>query len=198
MLGRLQKWLQDQRGTYELVQFALILPVFVIFLYGSFELLKLVSIRQSLDAGTYQAARYLSVYHKTYYDSGYNRPTQDDRLQAERLIWQSLLASPFMSEDTPMYVAIRYFDGANRELSSLANFDSACSHIQESVRNNDPNLILTVRSQITLPWKGTVLGLSLGNVTISSAHTVYVDCGPWYPWPVETPQPTPTRAMGSG
>jgi len=194
MLRRVQKWLHDQRGTYELVQFALILPVFIILLYGSFELLKLVSIRQSLDAGTYQAARYLSVYHKIYYNENYNRPAQDDRLQAERLIWQSLLASPFVSEDTPMYVSIRYFNRDNQELASPVDFP--CGQIRESL--NDPNLVLTVRTQVTLPWKGTVLGLSLGNVTISSAHTVFVDCGPWYPWPVETPQPTPTRLAGGG
>ena len=192
MLRRVRRWLKDQRGTYELVQFALILPVFVMLLYGSFEILKLVAIRQSLETGTYQAARYLSVYHKTYHDPGYNRATLEERQQAERLIWESLLASPFISEETPIRVVIRYFNGANQELTSQASFDSACSDIQQSVHNNDPNLVLTVRTQVTLPWAGTVLGLSLGNVTISSAHSVFVDCGPWYPWPAETPLPTPT------
>ncbi|HUT16556.1 MAG TPA: TadE family protein, partial [Anaerolineae bacterium] len=63
MIKHLRALFRDTNGTYQLIQFVLILPIFVLILYGSFELLKLASIRQSLETGTYQAARYLSVYH---------------------------------------------------------------------------------------------------------------------------------------
>ncbi len=197
MFERLRALFRDQRGAYDLIQFALILPIFVVILYGSFELMKLASIRQSLDAGTYQAARYLSVHHKFYYDHRYNRESVDDTLRAECLIRESLLANSFISTDTPMHIVIRYFNGAGQEIRSPVNFD--CVRIKTHLDNPDTsNLVFTVRTQITLPWQASVLGLSLGNVTLTSAHTTFVDCGPWYPPPLPTPTPVPTPTPGAG
>jgi len=191
MVRRLKALLKDRKGAYDLIQFALIVPIFVLILYGSFELMKLVSIRQSLDMGTYQAARYLSVYHKFYYDSRYNRGNVDDTLRAERLIWESLQANPFLSEGTPMQVVIRYFNGAGQEIPTPVDFP--CWDIRGSLNRPDTsNLIFSVRTQLTVLWQASVLGLSMGNVTLTSAHTSFVDCGPWYPWPRLTPTPTPT------
>jgi len=191
MSRQLSALLKDKKGAYDLIQFALIIPIFVIILYGSFELAKLVSIRQSLDAGTYQAARYLSVYHKFYTDGGYNRGSRDDALRAERLIWESLLANPFISRAMPMHVMIRYFNGAGEEISSPVDFP--CTDIWSHLSNpNTSGLVFTVHTQVTLPWRSSVLGLSMGNVTLTSAHTSFIDCGPWYPWPAATPTPTPT------
>jgi len=191
MLRRLRALRQDQRGTYDLIQFALIIPVFVIILYGSFELWKLISIRQSLDVGTYQAARYMSVYHKYYFDDKYNRPSADDKLRAERLIWGALQNNSFISPELPIRVAIRYFNGAGQEIYSPVDLD--CAQIRGLLANPaTSNLIFTVRTQLTLPWQASVLGLSMGNVTLSSTHTSFVDCGPWYPPPGPTPTPAPT------
>jgi len=190
---RLRALLKDKRGTYELVQFALLVPIFVIILYGSFEMLKLISIRQSLDAGTYQAARYLSVYHRSYVDQSFNRPSVDDRQRAERLIWESLLANPFVPKDAPIYVVVRYFNRDNQEIPSPIDFP--CPQIPHNRSLlDDPNMFFTVRTQMTLPWRASVLGLSLGSITLTSAHSSFVDCGPWYPWPgpTNTPVPTPT------
>lgn len=53
--------MRDRRGSADLIQFVLILPIFVLIFYGFFEVWRLVSVKQSLHAGTYQAARYLSV-----------------------------------------------------------------------------------------------------------------------------------------
>jgi hypothetical protein len=195
MVRRLKALLKEERGAYDLIQFALIVPIFVIMLYGSFELIKLVSIRQSLDSGTYQAARYLSVYHRTYYDSKYNRENVDDTLRAERLIWESLLANPHISEATPIQVVIRYFNGAGEEISSPVDFP--CWDIKNSLNRPDTsNLIFTVRTRLTMPWQTSVLGLSMGSITVASAHTSFVDCGPWYPPPRPTPTPTPTPVAG--
>jgi len=119
---RLRKLAGDRHGAYDLIQFALILPVFVVILYGSFEIYKLISIRQSLSAGTYQAARYLSVYHKYYYDLRYNRTGADDTARAEQLVWQSLRANGFISDSTPLQLAIRYSDGAGRPISTPVDF----------------------------------------------------------------------------
>jgi hypothetical protein len=192
MMHRVKAWLKDRHGAYDLIQFALVLPVFVLILYGSFELIKLVSIRQSLESGTYQAARYLSVYHLYYYDSQYNRTGVDDTARAERLIWDSVLANSYISAGRPIELEIRYFNGAGQEIATPVDFQ--CPDIRNAL--NEPyssNLIFTVRTRLTVPWQTSLLGLSMGSVTLTSAHTSFIDCGPWFPPPRPTPTPRPTR-----
>jgi Flp pilus assembly protein TadG len=186
---RLRKLAGDRCGAYDLIQFALILPVFVVILYGSFEIYKLISIRQSLSAGTYQAARYLSVYHKYYYDLRYNRSNADDTARAEQLVWQSLRANGFISDSTPLQLAIRYSDGAGRPISTPVDFP--CPSIRDQLnQSGTASLTFTVQATASLPWQSSVLGLPLGTVTLSSRHTSLIDCGPWYPPPPPTPTPT--------
>jgi Flp pilus assembly protein TadG len=194
--NRFHRLLQDRSGSYELIQFVLILPILVTILYGSFELMKLASARQTLEAATYQAARYLSAYHKTYANARYNRPG-DDRLQAERLIWESLLSNPYIASADNFSVIVRYYNGAGREIASPVEF--SCESLGQYVSSPSSlqlfsnNLVFTVRTWVTIPWKSSVLGLSLGDVTLSSSHTSFVDCGPWYPpYMATTPTPSPT------
>ncbi len=199
MLSRVKAFRRDRKGAYDLIQFALILPVFILLLYGSFELIKLISIRQSLEAGTYQAARYLSVYHKYYYDETYNREAADDTLRAEQLLWDSLLANPYLSDVAPLQLDIRYFNGAGQEIATPVDFP--CEDIRTALDNpGTSNLIFTVRTRLTVPWQTSLLGLSMGSVTLTSGHTSFVDCGPWFPppRPTPTPTPTPTPAAGGG
>jgi hypothetical protein len=194
-MRHLRAWLKDCRGAYELVQFALVLPVFVLILYGSFELVKLVSIRQSLESGTYQAARYLSVYHMYYYDSQYDRTGADDTARAERLVWDSVLSNGYVSAGMPIQLQIRYFNGAGQEITTPVEFP--CPEIRDALADpNNSNLIFTVRTRLTIPWQTSLLGLSMGSVTLTSGHTSFIDCGPWYPPPRPTPTPTPTPAPG--
>jgi hypothetical protein len=193
----LKAWLKDRRGAYDLIQFALVLPVFVLILYGSFELIKLVSIRQSLESGTYQAARYLSVYHMYYYDSQYDRSAVDDTARAERLIWDSVLANSYLSAGMPIQLQIRYFNGAGEEIATPVDFQ--CPDIRNALNSPYSNkLIFAVRTRLTVPWQTSLLGLSMGSVTLTSGHTSFIDCGPWYPPPRPTPTPTPTPAPEGG
>jgi len=193
MLRHLRALLRDERGAVELIQLALLVPVFITILYGSFELVKVLSIRQSLDAGTYQAARYLSVYHESYVDSSFNRPLAEDQLRAERLIWESLLGNPFITEDDPPTIVIRYFDRDGVQMASPVNFP--CPQIPNNRSLlDDPRMVFTVYAQATVPWRASVLGVTIGTITLTSAHTAFVDCGPWYPWPGPTATPTATPA----
>ncbi len=190
-----RRLLEDRSGSYELIQFVLLLPILVIILYGSFELMKLASARQTLEAATYQAARYLSAYHKTYGNARYNRPG-DDRLQAERLIWESLLSNPYIASADSVSVIVRYYNGAGQEIASPVEFscESLGQYVSSptSLKLFSNNLVFTVRTWVTIPWKASVLGLPMGDVTLSSAHTTFVDCGPWYPPYRTTPTPSPT------
>jgi Flp pilus assembly protein TadG len=188
---------QDRRGSYELIQLVLVLPVLVAILLGSYELVKMASVRQTLEAATYQAARYLSEYHRYYAGIEENTPRRnvDERIQAERLIWESLLANPNISQAGRVDLVVRYYNGEGQEMASPADF--RCNKLGEYVTSPGAlqayrsGFIFTVRTWVTIPWKASVLGLSLGQVTLSSAHTTFVDCQPWYP-PRATPTPGPT------
>lgn len=194
---RCRTLLRDQSGAYDLIQIVLVLPILITILYGSFELMKLASLRQTLEAGTYQAARYLSAYHKTYANSRYNR-TVDDRVQAERLIRESLLSNTYLAEDTGIQLVVRYYNGQGLEIASPVDFpcDTLAQYVSKDPRSLQlfsNNFVFTVRAWATIPWRVSVLGIAVGNVTLNSSHTSFVDCGPWYPplRPTPTPSPTP-------
>jgi hypothetical protein len=50
----------SERGA-TMVQWMLILPIFLMIVLGGYEVWKAYSVRESLRSGTYQAARYLSI-----------------------------------------------------------------------------------------------------------------------------------------
>ena len=51
------------------VTYALVLPLFILLVFGTFEIWRIVSIRQSMELGVYRAARYLSQHHLRYGDA---------------------------------------------------------------------------------------------------------------------------------
>ena len=50
----------DRRGAVA-VQTFMLLPIFVLVVFGGYEILRLLSVKQALHDGTYQAARYLAL-----------------------------------------------------------------------------------------------------------------------------------------
>jgi len=58
LLNRLR---EDERGVV-LVQALLILPILILAVFGGYTVWKVISIKQSLHSGTYQATRYLCLY----------------------------------------------------------------------------------------------------------------------------------------
>lgn len=192
MFAHLKALCKNQKGSAELTQFILILPVMVAILYGSYELMRIASIRQTLEAATAQAAQYLSQYHKTYTFDDVRPAEVDARAQAERIIWESLLANEYLSRDTRMQVVVRYFNFYGQPIAPPVEFN--CRGIQTAVQNpRSSNLFFTVRAWVTLPWKTWLFDLPVGNVTLGAAHSTFVDCGPWDSYvPPPTPMPTPT------
>jgi hypothetical protein len=53
-------WILDRKGTV-VVQALLILPILILIVFGSYTVWKVISIKQSLHSGTYQATRYLCL-----------------------------------------------------------------------------------------------------------------------------------------
>lgn len=61
--------LHDRRGSVA-VQAFLLLPIFVLVVFGGYEILRAMSVKQALHDGTYQAARYLALNPITNTRSG--------------------------------------------------------------------------------------------------------------------------------
>jgi hypothetical protein len=64
-LSVLARRLRDSRGV-STVTYALVLPLFILLVFGILEIWRVVAVRQSLYLGTYTAARYLSAESRSW------------------------------------------------------------------------------------------------------------------------------------
>jgi len=87
------KWLKDRRGSTTL-QALLFIAIFVVIIYMSFEIWKVVSIKQSLHAATYQAAKYVALNGLKW---GISPGAWSQ--QVWPFVAAELLNNPFVSED---------------------------------------------------------------------------------------------------
>ncbi len=166
------KWMRDRRGSTDLLQFVLILPIFVLLFYGSFEVWKIVSVKQSLEAATYQAVRCLSIYHHG----------DEDRYRCERVLLMELVNNNLIDEDDLADLRIRYYDAWGREIE-----DPTAVPCDE---------IFSLEAELPLPWSTFIPGLPSRNPTLVARHRSYIECGPrWAPTPTPTPILTPTPTL---
>jgi hypothetical protein len=130
---------KDKRGAI-LVQTMVILPIFILIVFGGFEVWKVMSVKQSLTSGTSEAARYLSFNHR---DVG-------DRDTAEGIIYKELSNNDLIG-NTSFDLDIRYY-----ELSDDLKLVGPIP---------DPTTlscwkVFRVEAKLTLPWTIIIPGLS--------------------------------------
>ena len=163
-------WMRDRRGSVDVIQFVLILPIFVLMFYGFFEVWRVVSVKQSLDAGTYQAARCLSVY--------FHYGGDEARVRCEKVLRTELANNSLIDEDDLLDLRIKYYDAREREIEDLTRLPC--------------NELFTVRAGLELPWTTVIPYLSSRCIVLVGQHTSYIECGPsWAPAPTPTPTATP-------
>ena len=178
-------WVLDQRGS-PLIEFVLVLPLFLILIFGSFVVWKIVSAKQSLASGTYQAARYLSVEGR-YLDYAPDLDDDpDDWQDAARVIIVRELGNNSLLRPLPQPV-----------VTIEPPVRPQCPP-DDAVRTPMPHLkraLFTVRAKITLPWPVRIpfLETITETITLEEKRTSYIECGPIFgPTPTPTPSPTPT------
>jgi len=66
---RLARGLRYRERGASTVTYALVLPLFILLVFGTFEIWRIVSIRQSMERGVYRAARHLSQHHLRYQEA---------------------------------------------------------------------------------------------------------------------------------
>jgi hypothetical protein len=143
--------IKGERGSTQIIEFVLILPIFVLILYGSFEVWKIVSVKQSLDAAVGRLAQCLRLYHVD----------DDDRDRCERIVWMELGGNSVM--DGPLELAIGYYDASDRQIPDPTNLPC--------------HAIFTTEGVVRLPWGIPILS-SDNNMYLISKHTSFIECEP--------------------
>ena len=163
-------WIKDRRGSVDLIELVLILPIFILLIYGFFEVWKIVSVKQSLDAGTYQAARCLSVY---LHNGG-----GEARERCDEVLCTELENNKLLTKDDLDHLSIRYYDGRENEIGSYL----PCPPRQQNSIRIGCNEIFSIEAELPLPWSIFIPGLRSRDQnptpTFMARHTSYIECGP--------------------
>jgi hypothetical protein len=182
-------WVLGQRGG-ALIEFVLVLPLFIILVFGSFAVWKVVSAKQSLASGTYQAARYLSVEGRFLDYAPDLDDDPDDWQDAARVIIVRELENNSLLRPLPQPVIT--IESRNPPSPPKCP-ERRCT---ESSRAVDPCLLdalFTVQAEINLPWSVHIPFLDPEPITLAEKRTSYIECGSILgPTPTPTPTTTPT------
>lgn len=164
---------RDDRGD-AIVQFVLVLPIFIILMLGSYEVWKMVHFKQSLEAATIEATRYLSLegLYLATESPGYPLSWQQ---RAWNIVYQELENEPLLKDElSPEQLSVSVdapygrpdCPGSESWRTSLA-VDRA-EHAQFRVSSS-----LQISSPVRIPLVGTA-----ENIVLSEEHWNYLECGP--------------------
>jgi hypothetical protein len=172
----------------------MVLPVFALLIYGSFEIYRIVSVKQSLSAATYQAARCRSVRHGEYYgdDPPADRVTslRSDEYGCEYVLLHELADNNFIDWEDLVGGEIRYRDDEGTVICVIpaglilsdpyARLGRLCPI--DPTTGLGCNGRFSVEMELFLPWPILIPGLSPENPTIGARHRSFIECGPgWEP-----------------
>lgn len=164
---------RDKRGS-TVVQFVLVLPVFIILVFGSYEIWKLVHLKQTLEAATIQATRFLSI------EGRYLERFPDDwQWHAWNIISDELGNEPLLQDElegAELWVEVDTQSGYGRPLCPDADrADDRRTAVREA---EDAQFV--VRTELRVSWPVRVPYLDAGDddLTLSESHWRYTECYP--------------------
>lgn len=193
-------WGDDRRGSV-VIEFVLVLPIFILILYASASVWKVVAVKDSLASATYQAARYLSV--RGYWDR-WLRPGDNCQPfpgkweeEAARIVEQELLHNnPFASlvfTDT-VRVYVTKPPSPSGQACPICPVGGASAHLDTNRRYiRDSLFAVKVDLEMAAPPIPFLLA-GESRLTLSEQHFSFMECGPLLP---EPPTPTPTAVLVS-
>lgn len=148
----MRTYASQERGA-STISYAILLPFFLLLLFGAYQLWKVVALRQGLNRATYLAARYISEAHPY--------PTSASALQrtAQEQIEAKLDEEGFF---------VQYFEGMRYRLRVVVDTDPARGHPVE--RPDGTNSILfEVRAEMEIPLLD-LPPLPVTHLTLTSRH----------------------------
>ncbi len=172
-LVNLSSLCRDERGN-TIIQFVLILPIFIILVFGSYEIWKLVHIKQTLEAATIQAARYLSVEGR-YLDTF----PEDWEGRAWNIIAEELANEAILQDDLgaiELRVSVESRVGGHISGPECPGEESRRA---SRARRRAELAQFVVRSQLTVPSPVRIpLVVTADNLTLWESQWHYLECGP--------------------
>jgi len=192
--------IKDRKGSVDLIQLALVLPIFVILLYGFFEVWKIVSVRQSLGAATYHAARCRSLYSDPDRPTGDAPTIDDDGYRCEWGLLKELENNSFIDEEDLWGVEIRYRNAVGDVICVVTAREMNSPKLENICLNGPTSLACGERfdaeAALFLPWPIFSTILSSGgsgeprSASLTARHRSFIECDPsWQPTPTPTPPP---------
>ena len=141
---------KDERGV-TVVTFVLVFPIFILVIFGMFEVWKIISVRESLHLGMSRVAVYLTKEGRYLPDWWEDWEVEAEIITLE-IITLELANSPFVP------------DGVD---------------IQTEVRIDDPDLpkcdwLFTARAEV--PWTAVIPYIPFGDMTLAEQTTSYIRC----------------------
>jgi hypothetical protein len=165
-------WRLDDHGD-AIAEFVLILPLFLILLVGSYEVWKLVHLKQTLEGATIQATRYLSVegpYIQQEWPQGWQRRARE--IVAQELTNESIFEGDLdsMTLEVDLY-------SARGIIGPSCPGDEAIIRSQAYERAEAARF--AVRSQLELPLPVHVPFLTFPeSLTLAEVEWHYLECDP--------------------
>lgn len=166
-LGSLHR---DERGD-TIIQFVLVLPIFIILVFGSHEIWKLVHLKLSLEAATIQATRYLSIegpFFLDEYPEGWRQRAYViiARERANELLLQNESVELWVDVGTRFRLGRPECpgDGSKRAHQAVNRVERA----QFAVHSE-----LKIPSPVRIPLVGTA-----ENLILTETHWHYLECSP--------------------
>jgi hypothetical protein len=181
---RLLQFWRDVKGAGNPIEFALVLPVFLLLLFGTYQVWEIASIKESLDRGVLQAAEYWStcLRESSVNSSVYTR-TAERIIQAE-LSHNATLRYRAEKSLNPLTLQIRYY-----------RYD--VEHAQRRWEITNPAQLgdfetFLIEARLWIPWEIHIPLLPQQNFSVRTSHLAFTERP--YQWP--TPVPTPALITG--
>ena len=184
--------IRDRKGSVDLIQLVLALPIFILIFYGFFEVWKIVSVRQSLGAATYHAARCRSLYPGRPIGGGTS--LDEDGYRCEWGLLKELVNNSFVEEEDLWGVQIRYRNKNGNVICVVTPGQIAQDAV--NVCPNGPTSLacnekFDAEAALFLPWSISVPGLPSRGMTLVARHRSFIECDPnWQPTPLPILTPT--------
>ena len=135
------------------VSYAILLPIFLLLIFGSYEIWKLVAVKQSLNRATYLATRAL----------GRNLPDKTHRdlwIQSQREILLGLTTKdPFVERQFARYGGVGRFLRVSVDIDAVPNLPA-----------DDDSKLFEVHAELQLPWLVHIPLLGDRYFTLSARH----------------------------
>lgn len=180
-LKHVRRFITSERGD-TIVQFVFVLPIFLILVFGSYEVWKVVHLKQALEGATIQAARYLSVEGPYLMKEPPGYPLNWQQ-RAWEIIYTELSNEPLLQgafDPNQLQVAIDAPFGRpqcpGQESSRPSEAERRARRAQFAIRSRIP-----VQSPLRIPFVTLPETLEL-----VETHWHYLECGPNAP---PTPNP---------